>query len=349
MMNQVQNIMASIMNDPVPAIGSWTQHNCPACIHRGQSRPDSKKRGNHMFNSDGSVAYNCYNCNLKTVWSPGRYISKNMEVLLQSFGASKKDLDMIKFIAKEMVESGDYDIQQTSISSIYQKIVKRELPPNSRPFLDWVNLDTIPSDFLKVAKAVNERNPYILDLDLYWSPSTEFYMNQRFIIPYYMNGEIIGYTARHMNKDIKEYRYRNQVSTNIFYNFDLLNDDRIKTILVAEGPIDAALMGGISANNYFLSNSQLEQLHRAQERGKKIVLVPDRDKNGLTSIEQAIEHGFSVSLPDFGVVHDENGIRHVKDFDEACEKYGRLFCLQMVYNNIYDNRFDIRIKTEKWI
>lgn len=348
MMNQIQDIMASIMHDPAPMMDRWNQHNCPACVTRGQSRPDTKGRGNHMFRNDGSVVYNCFNCHLKTVWTPGRYVSKDMESLLRSYGASDKEMISIKLIAKEMVESGDYEVQDTAASKLYQKIVQRELPSDAKPFLDWVNSPNIPPEFLKVVNAVNDRNPYLLDLNLYWSPSKEFYMFQRFIIPYYMNGQIIGYTARHIDKD-SEYRYRNQVSTSIFYNFDLLNDDRMQTILVAEGPIDAALMGGISANNYFLSTSQIELLKKAQERGKMIVIVPDRDKDGLVTIEQAIEHGFSVALPDFGAVRDGEGIRHIKDFDEACAKYGRLFCLQLLHKSIYTDRFDIRVQTEKWI
>jgi hypothetical protein len=301
-----------------------------------------------MFRNDGSVVYNCFNCHLKTVWSPGRYISKDMESLLRSYGASDKEMISIKLIAKEMVESGDYEVQDTAASKLYQKIVQRDLPSDAKPFIEWVNSPNIPQEFLKVVNAVNDRNPYLLDLDLYWSPSKEFYMFQRFIIPYYMNGQIIGYTARHIDKN-SEYRYRNQVSTSIFYNFDLLNDDRVQIILVAEGPIDAALMGGISANNYFLSTSQIELLKKAQERGKIIVIVPDRDKDGLVTIEQAIEHGFSVALPDFGAVRDGEGIRHIKDFDEACAKYGRLFCLQLLHKSIYTDRFDIRVQTEKWI
>ncbi len=348
-MNQIQEIMASIMNDPVPVLDRWNQHNCPACITRGQSRMDTKSRGNHMFKVDGSVVYNCFNCHLKAVWSPGRYISRDMDSLLRSYGASDLALNEIKRIAKEMVESGEYEIEENTNAKLFQRIVQKQLPPDAKPFIEWVNMDVVPPDFLKVLNEVNSRNPYLLDLDLYWSPSKEFYMFQRFIIPYYMNGQIIGYTARHMKKDIKEYRYRNQVSTGIFYNFDLLNDDRLKVIFVAEGPIDAGLMGGVSANNYYLSNSQIELLKKAQERGKLIVVVPDRDKDGLVTIEQAIEHGFSVALPDYGAIRDENGIRHIKDFDEACEKYGRLFCLQLLHKSIFTERFDIRVQTEKWI
>lgn len=347
-MNPVQIIMAEIMNDPVPAIGAWKNYNCPACVYRGQSRPDVRHRGNHMFTNEGSVVYNCYNCHLKTVWSPGKYMSKDMMSLLSYFGASEKALTELSFYVKEMAESGEFAVEESAAQRLYQRISKREFPPGTKSFLDWVNSGDVPEQFWSVLGAVNERNPYLLDLELYWSPSKENRMYDRFIIPYYMNGQIIGYTARHKELDSK-FRYVNHVSTSLLYNFDLLNDPNIKIILVAEGPIDAALMGGVSANNYFLSAAQIEVLKAAQERGKKIVLVPDRDKDGLVTIEQAIELGFSVAFPDYGAVRDSNGIRHVKDFDEACAKYGRLFCLQLIHASITDDPFDIRVKTDKWI
>lgn len=347
-MNPVQIIMAEIMNDPAPAIGVWKNYNCPACVYRGQSRPDVRHRGNHMFTSEGSVVYNCYNCHLKTVWSPGKFMSKDMMSLLSYFGASEKALTEIQFYVKEMVESGEFASEETAAQRLYQRITKREFPPGTKSFLEWVNSENVPEQFWSVLNAVNERNQYLLDLELYWSPAKDNRMYDRFIIPYYMNGQIIGYTARHKDVD-SNFRYVNQVSTSLLYNFDLLNDPNIRTILVAEGPIDAALMGGVSANNYFLSAAQIEVLKAAQERGKRIVIVPDRDKDGLVTIEQAIELGFSVSFPDFGAVRDSNGIRHVKDFDEACAKYGRLFCIQLIHASIVDEPFDIRVQTDKWI
>lgn len=347
-MNPVQAIMAQIMNDPAPPVGSWVRHNCPACVFRGQSRPDTRTRGNHMFTAEGSVVYNCYNCHLKTVWSPGKYMSKDFTSLLSSFGASDKELDQLKFYIKEMVESGNYELEESAANKLFQRITARELPPGTKSFLEWVNEPNVPDQFISVLNAVNERNPYLLDLELYWSPAKENRMYDRFIIPYYLNGKIIGYTARHKEKD-SNYRYVNQVSTSLLYNFDLLNDERIKIILAAEGPIDAALMGGVSANHYTFSAAQLEVLHAAKDKGKKIVVVPDRDKDGLVTIEQAIDNGFSVAFPNYGAVRDEKGIRHIKDFDEACAKYGRLFCLQLLHSSIVDEPFDIRVQTDKWI
>ena len=349
-MNAVQNIMAQIMNDPVPCIGMWTHHNCPVCVFRGHSRPDTKGRGNHMFNADGSVSYNCFNCSLKTGWQPGKYMSKDMESLLISFGAQDKEIELAKFYIKEMVESGEFGEIETTATKLYQRVTVRDLPPTAKKLTEWVAEDNIPNEFYSVLNHINERNPYLLDLDLYWSPSKEHKMYDRFIIPYVMNGKIVGYTARHKLKDPgATYRFINQVSTNILYNYDLLQDDRIKTILVCEGPLDAALMGGVSANNFKLSSVQIDVLKAAQAKGKKIVVVPDRDKDGLVTIEQALENEFSVSFPDFGTVREGSNIRHIKDFEEACARFGRLFCLQLIHESTVDEPFYIKAQTDKWM
>ena len=338
------------MNDPVPCIGMWTHHNCPVCVFRGHSRPDTKGRGNHMFNADGSVSYNCFNCSLKTGWQPGKYMSKDMESLLISFGAQDKEIELAKFYIKEMVESGEFGEIETTATKLYQRVTVRDLPPTAKKLTEWVAEDNIPNEFYSVLNHINERNPYLLDLDLYWSPSKEHKMYDRFIIPYVMNGKIVGYTARHKLKDPgATYRFINQVSTNILYNYDLLQDDRIKTILVCEGPLDAALMGGVSANNFKLSSVQIDVLKAAQAKGKKIVVVPDRDKDGLVTIEQALENEFSVSFPDFGTVREGSNIRHIKDFEEACARFGRLFCLQLIHESTVDEPFYIKAQTDKWM
>lgn len=344
-MNVIQGMISNITMNPMPAMDSWRQHNCPACVFMGHARGDSKKRGNHMFSSTGGFSYNCYNCGLKINWQPGRYISKNMAMLLQAFGANETDVQKIKSLAKELVMSGEYTADESSF--VYQQVQLNELPANARLFHDIVNDKNIPEQFMKVLNAVYDRNRYLIDLELYWTPDREKYMCERFIVPYYMNGKIIGYTARHRDKH-SEFRYYNKVSTSVLYNFDLLNDDNIKVLFVAEGPLDAALMGGVSINNHTLGSLQITQLKQAQARGKKIVIVPDRDKDGRKSVQQALDNGFSVALPNYGTIRENNAIRFIKDFEEASSKFGRLFCLQLLYSSIYDDSFDIELHSKLW-
>lgn len=344
-MNQVQGIIASILNDSSPVMGSWKSgYNCPVCRER-------RKRGNHRFESDGSFSYHCYNDNCGTGWKPGLYIGKKMTELLESFGATPKDIEEIKFYAKEIVDSGDFENIKSADEKLFESVTKYPMPSGALPIIDIINAsgnNPLDKDFEKVLNGINERNPYLFDLDIYWCPSKKNRMHERFIIPYRKNKEIIGYTARHYDKNNK-YRYFNQVSTSIFFNYDLLEDDAIQTILVLEGPIDAALAGGVSANNHTMNQRQIKALKLAQEQGKHIVIVPDRDKDGMNSINQALENGFSVSFPDYGIIREPGGVvRHIKDLDEACSTYGRLFCVQLIYSSICTDKFTIQSKINTW-
>ena len=278
-MNEVQLILAGIMNNPCPPISRWVIHDCPIC-HNGKS--------------------------------------------------------------------GNYEIKNLKNSTIYQKIVQRQMPSSAKTFFEWSQSENVPSEFINVLDSVYNRNPYLLDLNLYWSPEKNNDLNFRYIIPYYMNNEIIGYTAR----DIRKYsklKYFNQVSTNIFYNFDLLNDPYNKTILVTEGILDAALMCGVGINNYLMSDMQIQQLKNAQQKGKRIIIIPDRDKDGKRTIIQAIDNGFDVSLPDWGIKRTENGNVYIKDFEESTRKYGRLFSTLLIHKNIYSTEFEIKVMMNKWI
>lgn len=345
-MNVIQGLVSNIMLDAAPILDTWRSHNCPACVYRGHARGDTKGRGNHRFNTDGGISYNCYNCGLKINWVPGRYISKNFEVLLSAFGAPEATVWQLKNLARELVKSGEF-ADAAATSKLYQAVEVRDLPEKAKSIHDIILGDRVPKQFMKVMNAMYERNRYLIDLDLYWSPESEYQLYNRFIIPYYMNGKVIGYTARHYEKDTFM-RYVNQVSTNIFYNFDLLNDANLKTIFVAEGPLDAALMGGVSINNHTLGSQQIDQLKAAQARGKKIVIVPDRDSDGMRSIKQALENGFSVALPQYGTVRENNRIRFIKDFEEATAKMGRLFSLQLLHSSVYDTEFDIKLHANAW-
>ena len=74
---------------------------------------------------------------------------------------------------------------------------------------------------------------------------------------------------------------------------------------------------------------------------KKVILVPDRDENGLKLLEQAIELGWSVSMSDW---EDE-----VKDAHDAVMKYGIVY---FTHNSIREDselKIKLRSKTMVWL
>ena len=63
--------------------------------------------------------------------------------------------------------------------------------------------------------------------------------------------------------------------------------------------------------------------------GKQIIVVPDRDEAGSKLIDQAIELGWSVSLPEW--------TDDINDIGDAVAKYGRLYTLYSIVNNAESN------------
>lgn len=342
-MNDVQVILAGLMHNPCPPLGRWVKHNCPVCLNGSSGRV----RGSYIFESD-SFAYHCFNCSFKTGWKPGYTAHKKLLEFAEKSGANANDIIQLQMIAKEIIEKGDFEKPELTNSSIYQKITQRQLPSTAKTFLQWAEEKTIPKGFLTVLELVYETRPYLLDLELYWSPDKNNDINYRYILPYYVNGEIVGWTGRDIRKYTK-LKYFNQIGTNTFYNFDLLNDPNAKVLLVTEGVFDAALMGGLGTNSFRMSDNQIQQLKQAKSRGKRIIVVPDRDKEGLETIKQALECGFEVSLPDWGTKRTPDGVKFIKDFEEATRTYGRLFCSLLIHKSVCASEFETKVLMNKWI
>jgi DNA primase len=77
-----------------------------------------------------------------------------------------------------------------------------------------------------------------------------------------------------------------------------------------------------------------------RQLNKEIVLVPDRDHEGPKCVEQALEFGWSVSMPEW-----PDG---VKDVNEAVKKLGRLATLWMITNAKESNNLKIQLRAKKW-
>jgi DNA primase len=73
---------------------------------------------------------------------------------------------------------------------------------------------------------------------------------------------------------------------------------------------------------------------------KKIILVPDRDHEGPKTIEQALEFGWSVSMPEWP--------EGVKDVNDAVVKLGRLATLYLITSAKESNSLKIQLKAKKW-
>ena len=69
---------------------------------------------------------------------------------------------------------------------------------------------------------------------------------------------------------------------------------------------------------------------------KQIILVPDFDKSGLQLIDRALELGYSVSLPNFGV--------GIKDVNDAVVKVGKLATLLTIMQARETSKIKIELR-----
>jgi DNA primase len=120
------------------------------------------------------------------------------------------------------------------------------------------------------------------------------------------------------------------------FNLDRQINNR-NFVIVCEGPFDAISIDGCALLGAEIKDSQnwlLKQL------GKEIVLVPDRDHEGPRTVEQALEFGWSVSMPDWP---DD-----VKDINDAVVKLGKLATLWLITNAKESNSLKIQLRAKKW-
>jgi|TARA_B110000459_G_scaffold196222_1_gene237935 hypothetical protein len=304
----------------------WTSFNAPCCIHNGDSA-DKRQRGGLISNADDGVSYHCFNCGFKASWQQGRNLSGKMRKLLQWLNTPD---DIINKLALTVM-------QENEGFTITQQLV--ELPKfNTVPLPDDAVKITDITDFSKYSMSVLEymsvRGLNLDDTDYYWSPSLGY--RDRLIIPFYYEKRIVGWTARTVQAD-KQPKYMSEQQPGFVYGLDEQGYNKVFCI-VCEGPMDAIHIDGVALLGSEIKDQQAMLINKVD---KQIIVVPDRDEAGSKLIDQAIELGWSVSLPEWS---DD-----INDIGDAVAKYGRLYTLYSIVNNAESNELKIRLRSKKWL
>ncbi len=303
----------------------WLSFNAPCCHHNGHAA-DNRGRGGLIDNADGGMSYHCFNCGFKASWQPGRNFSHKLRRLLQWMGAPD---DIINKVALEVMRENE---------GVQAKERIAELPSfNTVPLPDDAIKVADITDFNKYSLAILEymaqRRLNLDDTDYYWSPSLGY--RDRLIIPFYYEGNIVGWTGRSILED-KKPKYLTEVQPGFVYGLDDQPYSKIFAI-VCEGQIDAIHIEGCALGGSEISDQQSMLLNRLQ---KDIIVVPDRDKAGSKLVERAIELGWHVSLPTWA--------EGINDIGDAVDKYGRLYTLHSIASEATDSALKIRLRAKKW-
>ena len=303
----------------------WISFNAVCC-------DDKRQRGGFIVNAGDAVSYHCFNCGFKCSWQPGRHISKNMNKFMRDLNIPDDVIGQLRLEALRLDDNNTAEVR-----NIIPKFDVRALPVDSLSMIEWAeNIAlsdfSMPENFKKCIDYLIDRNIDPKSYPFYWTPKIGF--SNRVIIPFLYKGEIVGWTGRTVG-DAKP-KYLSEQQPGYVFNLDNQQDDR-EFVIISEGPFDALSIDGCALLGAEIKDSQnwlLKQL------GKELVLVPDRDHEGPRSVEQAIEYGWSVSMPDWPA--------GVKDINDAVVKLGKLATLWLIINAKESNSLKIQLRAKKW-
>ena len=328
------SIVSDLLNIYLPAKrkttpSGWTSFNAPCCVYNNENA-DTRGRGG-LITEGEVISYHCFNCGFKASWQPGRNLSYKFKKLLEWLNTP--DNEITKLALDVMRSNEGVEVQQHKV----------ELPEFSTVQLpeEAVRIADIPDYnennkyfkyFLDVITYMSQRNLNLDDTDYYWSPTLAY--RDRLIIPFYYEGRIVGYTARAVGES--KSKYLTTMQPGYVFNLDQQHYNKVFCVL-CEGQIDALHVDGCAISGSDIGDAQALLLNRLN---KDIYVVPDRDRAGSKLVEQAIDRGWHVSMP--------NWDSDINDIGDAVAKYGRLYTLYSIANAAESSPLKIRLRAKKW-
>ena len=302
----------------------WTSFNAPCCQHNGNTA-DTRGRGGLISEGD-TVSYHCFNCGYKASWQPGRPVSNKLRKLLQWLNCTDDTITRLTFDVmrlNEGVEVAERKIELPTFETV-------PLPPDAVKIADITEFNKFS---IAIVEYMAARNLNLDDTEYYWSPSLAY--RDRLIIPFYYEKRIVGWTARTIAAD-KKPKYLMEVQPGFVYGLDDQGYNKVFAIL-CEGQVDAIHVEGCALGGSEINDAQALLINKLN---KDIVVVPDRDRAGSKLVEQAIERGWGVSLPEWP--------QDVNDIGDSVDKYGRLYTLYSIASAAETSPLKIRLRAKKW-
>jgi len=301
----------------------WHSFNAVCCQHRGH-KADRRGRGGIIFDGNNNWSYNCFNCGYKCGFILGRNINKKTRQLFSWCGVDNDQISKWSFESLQHRDLLDFTKKKQEKKKI--KFKEFALP-------DAELVDSNNTKHKVYVEYLRKRKINISDYPFMCTPDSEGRQANRVIIPYTYENKIVGHTSRYL--DDRTPKFINQQQPGYVFGIDLQKPN-YQICIVVEGIFDALSINGCALMHNTINPDQAELLKRLE---RKIIVVPDQDKTGLEIIDKAIEHGFYISLPEWG-----DG---VKDVNDAVVKYGRLPTLLSIIQSSTNSKIKIEMQRKK--
>lgn len=297
----------------------WISFNSVCCHHRGHNM-DKRSRGGIFIIDENSWNYNCFNCNFKCGFIKGKHLTTNTKKLLSWCGLDSIEIEKISF--NSFASKSDNQPSDKIIKKI--NFVNKHLPENSQ-LIDQNN-----PKHRKHTEYLSSRSISLDNYDFYCVQNEK---RERIIIPYFYENKLVGHTSRYY--DNKHPKYISEQQSGYVFNINKQKKDWEYCILV-EGQFDAMSIDGCA---YLGSTINDDQAALINSLNKKIIVVPDRDKAGLSICNRALELNYSVSIPDWS--------KEIKDVNDAVKKYGKLYTLLSIIQSATANKIKVELSKKR--
>jgi hypothetical protein len=299
----------------------WISFNAICCSHFGH-KSDRRSRGG-LHCEGPNFTYHCFNCGFKCNFTIGRTISYKTRQLLTWCGID--DVQIQRWNLESLQNKDLLDFTKPK-KKIKIKFKDHKLPEGE--LLDKNNIrHKVYVDYVQRRGISIDEYPFMI------TPHEVGRMANRVIIPYTYNDKIVGHTSRFL--DDRTPKYLNEQQQGYVFNIDMQKPDW-NVCIVTEGIFDALSIDGVALMHDDISNEQAELLSTLN---RTMIVVPDQDKTGLTLCDRALELGYQVSLPKWGV--------GVKDVNDAVVKYGKLQTLLSILQSATNSKIKIELRKKQ--
>ena len=300
----------------------WVSFNAPCCPHNGETQ-DKRLRGG-IKQQDDDWSYHCFNCGFTASFIAGRTVSYKARKLLSWLGVDHTDIERLNLESLKRKSLLEITAERNTIKQRHVDFEEKEIPTgverideNNKAHFHYV-------DYLK-QRGIVFGYPFLVDKKR--GP------RDRIVVPYTYKHRIVGHTSRFL--DGRTPKFINDQQPGYVFGYDLQKPDWTSAIVV-EGIFDALSISGLACMHETISKDQAQLLKQLQRR---IIVVPDQDKAGLSIIDAAIEHKFEVSIPEWPA--------DVKDVNDAVIRFGVAETLQQIHANAERSKIKIEMARKR--
>ena len=312
------DVLSYLPNERKATVSGWISFNGPCCVHNGESQ-DKRKRGG-IRQQDDEWSYHCFNCGFTASFTPGRPVSYKARRLLEWLGVDSIDIERLNLESLKRKSLLDLTTERNQIRHVDADFKETELPEG----IELIHHnDPQHQRYVEYLESRKIQLPYPLLVDKKRGP------RDRIVVPFTYKNRIVGHTSRYLDNRVP--KFINSQQPGYVFGYDLQKAHWTSAI-VTEGIFDALSISGLAVMHDTISPQQAQLLKQLK---RKIIVVPDQDKAGLSIIDAAIEHRFAVSIPEWP---DD-----VKDVNDAVVKYGVASTLLQIHKNAETSKIKIEM------